>query len=318
MTERPLVSVIIPAYNAERYIDEALRSILNQTYPNIETIVVNDSSSDGTEERVAHYQSRVTCLTQNSSGGYPGSPRNTGLSHCKGKLICFLDADDIMRPARVETQVSFLLEHPQVGVAFTDYRNFSNSGASEKTHFQTCPILWRKLKNHPRLVLESIEATALLIQENFGLPSSMMIRRETLNVVPGFSTAFQIGEDFHFYYRIARSFSVGIINQVETDRRLHENNITGDPIRMLCNYIASRSDLRISESNRDNIKILDGLLYRCEINLARAYADQRQFRRSFLYNLRALRYAFPYRLDRFAGGLRTLIRMGMIAAHLKD
>ncbi|MGB5065329.1 MAG: glycosyltransferase family A protein [Candidatus Competibacter sp.] len=318
MTHRPLVSVIIPAYNAEHYIDEALHSILSQTYPNIEIIVINDKSSDRTEERVASYLPQVTCLTQNSSGGYPGSPRNTGLTHCKGELICFLDADDMMRPARVETQVNFLVEHPQVGVVFTDYRNFSNSGVFEETHFQTCPNLWQRLKSHPRLVLESIEATSLLIQENFGLPSSMMIRREVLDVAPGFSTAFQIGEDFHFYYRIARRFSVGIINQVETDRRLHENNITGDPIKMLHNYIASRSDLRTSEPNRDNIKILDGLLYRCEINLARAYANQRQFSRSFLYNLRALRYAFPYRLDRVAGGLRTLVRMGMIAAHLKN
>lgn len=314
---QPLVSVIIPAYNAERYIDEALHSIFGQTYPKIEIIVVDDGSSDRTGEILASYQPRVKCITQRNGGGYPGSPRNTGLNHCQGDFICFLDADDIMRSTRVEMQVNFLLEHPQVGVVFTDYQNFSDSGAFEKTHFQTCPSLWDRLRDHLDLALDSATATALLIQENIGLPSSMMIRRKVLGVVPRFSTAFQIGEDFHFYYRIARVFSVGVINRVGADRRVHNNNITRNAIRVLHNCAKSRADLWKTESNRENLKLLNEYLFLSEINLAYAYANQRNIRQSLGHNFRALTIFSCKNLKNVFLSLRAMLRTAAIAVHIK-
>lgn len=318
MTQHPLVSVIIPAYNAERYIDEALQSVLSQNYPNVEIIVVDDGSSDRTAERVVAYGSRVTCLTQCNSGGYPGSPRNAGLDHCKGEFICFLDADDIMLPLRIEKQMSVLSSHKQVGVVFTDYQNFSASGLFEKTHFRTCPCLWQRLERRPDLVLGSDEATTLLLQENVGLPSSMMIRRQVLGTVPGFSTTFQIGEDFHFYYRIARRYDVGVINEVGAHRRVHDDNITGNTIRMLRNCALSRADLRKTESHRENVKRLDEYLFLCELNLARAYANERQVQEALIHNIRALT-GFPLNNPRnIVVGLRAMLRTLAIAMHIKE
>src|SRR6266852_8386571 len=244
MPKHPLVSVIIPAYNAESYIDDALRSVLGQIYPDVEIIVVDDGSTDCTVERVASYHPRVRCYERSNSGGYPGAPRNTGIERCSGEYICFLDADDIMLPDRVEKQVEFLTDHPETGVVFTDYRNFSANGVADQTHFQSCPCLREKLGTRPSLVLASADATSLLAQENFGIPSSMMIRREVLSLVPSFSTEMQVGEDFHYYYRVARHFGVGVVNHVGSLRRLHDTNMTGNPLRMLHNCILSRTNLR--------------------------------------------------------------------------
>jgi glycosyltransferase involved in cell wall biosynthesis len=317
MSKHPSVSVVIPAYNAESYIDDALRSVLGQNYPDIEIIVVDDGSTDGTADRVAAYQPRVHCYRRTNSGGYPGVPRNTGIEHCSGEYVCFLDADDIMVPDRVEKQAGFLSDHPEAGVVFTDYRNFSANGPADRSHFSTCSLVQEMLGGKPSLVLTSEEATGLLLKENFGIPSSLMIRREVLGAVPGFSKEMQVGEDFHFYYRVARCFGVGIVNHVGSLRRLHDTNMTSNTLRMLHNCILSRTRLRDTESDATNRRLLNDFLFQCEIDLARAYANRREIRNAFVHNLRALAGSFPDSLDHLRIGLRTLVRTGTIAVHLK-
>lgn len=312
-----LISVVIPAYNVEAFIGEALESIFGQDYPSFEVIVVNDGSTDATAQRVAAYGDKVRYFEQANSGGFPGSPRNLGLRHSRGEFICFLDADDIMLPGRLRLQADFLREHPAVGMLFGDYQNFSASGLIGEPHFRSCPRLRQMLDGGPSLILPPSNATALLLKENVGIPSSMMMRREALEVAPGFSTEFRVGEDFHFYYRVLRRFSLGIVDQVVSWRRIHDNNITRDSIRMLHSLIASRSALYASESSAENRDALEEYLLRCENDLAIGYANEGEIARSIAHGLRVLRSAFPCRWQWFGGGLRTLARTGAIAAGLK-
>ena len=317
MVHQPLVSVIIPAYNAGAYIDDALRSVLSQSYLNLEIIVVDDGSTDNTTERVAAYHPRVHCYQRSNSGGYPGAPRNTGIGNSRGEYLCFLDADDIMVSDRVEKQANFLSDHPEVGVVFTDYRNFSSSGLSDNSHFQSCYRLQEKLGGKQSLVLASRDATANLVQENFGIPSSMMIRRQVLSTVPSFSTEMKIGEDFHFYYRVARQYSVGVVNNVGALRRLHDSNITGNVFRVLHNCVLSRTALRDTEPNAINMRLLNDFLYQCEIDLARAYANRREIRKALRHNLRGMVGFLPTSMDHLITGLWTLVRTVAIALHFK-
>lgn len=317
MADQPLVSVVIPAYNAEAFIDEALQSILSQDYPSFEILVVNDGSTDSTARRVAAYNDKVRYFEQPNSGGFPGSPRNAGIRNSRGEFICFLDADDLMLPGRLRLQVDFLRDQPEVGMVFGDYQNFSADGPLGDSHFQTCPRLKAKLGSRSALVLGPAEASALLLRENVGIPSSMMLRRPALEAAPAFSTEFRVGEDFHFYYRILRRFSLGIIDQVVSWRRIHGSNITGDSIRMLHSIIASRTALLEAEQSAENRALLEDAVHRCEASLARAYANQRHFGRSVAHDLRALRGAFPRRPGWVAGGLRGLARTAAIAMYLK-
>lgn len=317
MDDQPLVSVVIPAYNAEAFIDEALQSILSQDYPLIEILVVNDGSTDSTAQRVAAYNDKVRYFEQPNSGGFPGSPRNAGIQNAGGEFICFLDADDRMLPGRLQLQVDFLRDQPEVGVVFGNYQNFSTDGPIGDPHFRTCSRLKAKLGSQSSLVLRPAVATALLLRENVGIPSSMMMRRAALDAAPAFSTEFRVGEDFHFYYRILQRFSLGIIDQVVSWRRIHGNNITRDSIRMLHSMMASRSALFEAEQSEENRALLEEVIHQYEVSLARAYANQKQFGRSVAHDLHALRGAFPRRLGWVAGGLCGLARTAAIAMHLK-
>src|SRR4051812_7319537 len=109
---RPLVSVVIPAFNAERFLGEALASVSAQTYAPVETIVVDDGSSDGTAE-VARAHPEVALIEQENSG--PAAARNRGFAASRGEFIAFHDSDDLMTPDKLAVQVSHMLENPGVG-----------------------------------------------------------------------------------------------------------------------------------------------------------------------------------------------------------
>jgi teichuronic acid biosynthesis glycosyltransferase TuaG len=123
-TEKPLVSVIMPAYNAEKYITEAIDSILAQTYGNWELLVVNDGSTDGTAAILEHYKDPRIRVFHKANGGI-GSARNLALLHVRGSFICGLDSDDVMPPGSIAARVAVFDQYPEADIAdgqviFTD------------------------------------------------------------------------------------------------------------------------------------------------------------------------------------------------------
>ena len=122
MGSYPLVSCIIPVFNAERFLDEAVRSALAQTYPALEIIVVNDGSTDGSEAVLAKYQSRVACILQPNRG--EAAARNTGVRAARGEFVAFLDADDMWEPEKIGCQVARWHELPVIDLCFTRFQNF--------------------------------------------------------------------------------------------------------------------------------------------------------------------------------------------------
>lgn len=274
MIANPLVSVVIPAFNAHDFIGETLDSILSQTYKNIEIIVVDDGSTDNTPEIVQGYGAKVHYYHQLNSGGC-AVPRNTGIKHSSGKYLCFIDADDIMVPDRIACQVDFMERHPLVGLVFCDYLNFNRDGHYAISHFQTCPHLRSQLKEREELVFE--KACADLMKENFGIAGSFMFRKTLLALEAGFEPTLKSCEDFHFYFRLSRHAPVGIINKVGLMRRLHENNMSGHSTRMFTEGIRCRSLLRDSEIESGIRALLDGYIADCHGALARYHADHGEY-----------------------------------------
>lgn len=254
MMSQPLVSVIIPAFNAQNYISETIDSIIAQSYTNIEIIVVDDGSTDNTAEIIKSYNNIVKYVYQNNSGGC-SVPRNTGISVCKGELLTFIDSDDLMPPNRVESQVSFLCNHLDIDLVFSDYQNFGLHGKSSSTHFQECPNFHKFLDGKNEIIID--RACEYLADENFGISGTFMLRRRLLNHVSGFNTALKACEDFHFYYQLARFTRVGVINQVGMLRRLHDNNMTKSEYKMFSEGIKCYKMLIDSEHNniaKDHLK----------------------------------------------------------------
>lgn len=250
----PLVSVIIPAYNAEKFIAETIESIIAQTYPNIEVIIVDDGSTDQTSRIVHGYQPRVRYYYQRNSGG-SSIPRNTGIAHSLGDYLCFNDADDLMIPDRIATQVDFLERHPDVGLVFSNYRNFNEEGPYPNSHFETCQILHSYLKDQEELIIDN--ACLYLAQENFGIASSFLMRKRLQLNELFFEPSLKCSEDFHFYYRLSKKTKVGIINKVGMMRRLHGNNMSGDTEKMLPGCIRSYTMLREGENDAQARYYLD-------------------------------------------------------------
>lgn len=122
----PLVSVIMPAYNTEKYIEASIRSVISQTYTNWELIIVDDCSSDGTEDIIRSFMgdSRIKLLKNEKNGGAAVS-RNYALREAKGKWIAFLDSDDVWLPEKLEKQIDFMSKN-DYAFSFTDYRTCLN------------------------------------------------------------------------------------------------------------------------------------------------------------------------------------------------
>jgi len=124
-----LISVITPAYNAERFIEAAIKSVQNQTYDLWEMIIVDDHSTDQTAKIIKQYVDRdprikVIQLTENRGAGYA---RNVAMKHANGRFLAFLDSDDLWLPEKLETQLKFMLEN-EIGFSYTKYSLIDETG----------------------------------------------------------------------------------------------------------------------------------------------------------------------------------------------
>ncbi len=284
MAHKPLVSIIIPAYNAQDYLEETLESVFQQTWENIETIVVDDGSTDNTADIIKKYEPRVRYIYQKNSGGC-AVPRNTGIAQAQGAYLAFLDADDLLPSDRIEQQVHFLEKLPEVGLVFSDYVNFDETGDHGKTHFSTCPQLSALLQGKDELIIPN--ACPILAQENFGIASSFLIRRGMTELVEGFEPTLKSCEDFHFFFRLARHTPTGIINRIGMRRRLHGGNMSSHSSRMFEQGIRAYTFLRDSEHHAEARKRLTRYIASCWAGLARNHANSRRFRKSLKCQMKA-------------------------------
>src|ERR1700681_1475187 len=124
----PLVSVVLPVYNGERYLTQSINSILFQTYSNWELIIINDGSSDNTENLILNYpDKRIKYISNDGNKGIIYS-LNKGLEKAKGEFIARLDADDVALPFRIEKQVEFLTENTDYAMCGSYFQTIDSNG----------------------------------------------------------------------------------------------------------------------------------------------------------------------------------------------
>ena len=237
----PRVSIIVPAFNAERYIAATLDSILAQDYANIEVIVVDDGSTDGTRQCVQAYGDRVRYLHQQNSGG-AARPRNAGLRLSTGAFLIFIDADDLLAPGRIAREAALLAAHPSVALVFSDYQEFDESGSRDMTHFAGCPQLTARLRERPagaELLIDPATSSDWLLTENFG-HSSPMVRRECAEAVGGYDETTIPSEDFYFTYCVASRFTIAVLPTLGWRKRDHPQNLSANVPRVLHRKVAVR------------------------------------------------------------------------------
>lgn len=216
------ISVVVPTYNCGAFIAEAIDSILAQTRVPDQIIVVDDGSTDDTEQVVGRYP-QVEYIGQRNGG--VSAARNTGLDAARGEFVTFLDADDRWRPAFVERLHGLLATEPTAVFAFANFVRFEHpSGKMLKEQF----VYYPELRGVPHRI-ESPAAFATLIGcgEFPAFTQVMMFRRDALDGLR-FDPTLKFCEDAHFVLRAAMHGSVLFTNEVLAEVRRHDSNSSRD------------------------------------------------------------------------------------------
>lgn len=207
----PLVSVVIPCYNSERYVAQTVESVLAQTYPAIEIIVVDDGSTDATPRVLESYRTRITYLRQANRG--PAAARNAGLRVASGAYLLFLDSDDLLTPTSVAVKAAFLEQRPQYGLVYSAWQQINQDGT--------------RVLGEVRPARQGQVLTALLRREFFFFPGAALIRRACLDAVGAFDETAYGTEDADLWIRLARAgYAFGYIDEPLFIYRFHDASIT--------------------------------------------------------------------------------------------
>ena len=211
--DTPLISVVMPVYNSETYLQESANSILNQTYTNFEFIVINDGSTDGSLDILTEYaekDNRIAIINQQNSG--LSNSLNRGIELSRSDLIARMDADDISNPTRLEEQFNFMNNNPEVAVAGTAFELF---GENTKSKIVTMPATNKTIrKNLPfRFCL---------------CHPTVMFRRKTIVDAGGYQGTGPC-QDLELWLRLSRNKTLQFANLEKPllKYRIHQDQIKG-------------------------------------------------------------------------------------------
>jgi GT2 family glycosyltransferase len=234
----PLVSVIVPTFNRAHCVARALDSACKQTHRDLEVLVIDDGSSDGTADLIrTRYGSdpRVRYIRQDNQG--VAAARNTGLRAARGAFIALLDSDDVWRPWKTELQLACLARHPRVGMVWSDMEAIDPAGlVTHPRYLRTMYSCWRHYPD-PGSIFEGSEALASvapalasevagtrfytgeifshMIRGNMVHTSTVLLRRERVDEVGPFNEQLRpAGEDFDFHLRTCHAGPVGFLDAV--------------------------------------------------------------------------------------------------------
>lgn len=282
------LSIIIPAYNAEKYIEETLRSVWAEELTDYEIIVVDDGSRDGTRAVLERYSDRINYIRQPNSGGC-SAPRNKGISAARGRYIAFLDADDVVVNHRVKRQVDLLEKYPDIGFVFSDFQNWDGSSTWEP-HTLTCP-LFRAIRKaslgEDAYLVPKAEAYRTLFFENFILPSTVMFHRRILDVGL-MDEALKSSEDVDFCFRVTKKYDIGYLDMVGVHRRLHQTNMSNNLEKVLLYKILAREKQLNVEKSHETQEQLVRTIVSLRNSLAHFYRKSGRRREALSYALSTL------------------------------
>ncbi|MGD7035839.1 glycosyltransferase family 2 protein [Methylotuvimicrobium buryatense] len=216
------ISVVIPAYNSAAFIADAVRSILNQSQPVDEIVIVDDGSTDNTEQTVASLSGPIVYINQPNQG--PSTARNTGIDAAKNDWIAFLDADDQWTPQKIERQLNVLQNSPELVLIAGDMAEIDNSNriiTESVLNKHNLLSKFQALENRP-----IPNALAELVTKNFIPTGTVLVKKSALIEAGCFNPNIRFGEDLECWAKIAAKHPIACMPDILMLRRQHGNNAT--------------------------------------------------------------------------------------------
>ncbi len=224
------IDVVIPVYNGANFIIDALNSVISQTLKPQNIFVIDDGSTDNTEEVVKNYASSSTLpvtYIKKENGG-PNSARNIGVQKSSADFLTFLDADDIWNRTKLEKQIALFKEStfPNLGLVYCDYCSVNEKGVLIEGAYHVEPSMSGKVFTQ-------------LLQKNVisGSASAVMIKRECFDSVGFFDEALRASEDWDMWLRIAEKYDIDFVKEVLVNIRFHDKNAQKDIKKMFRNEL---------------------------------------------------------------------------------
>ena len=214
----PKVSIVIPTYNSEKFIDRTIKSVLNQTFQNFELIIVDDCSVDNTRKMIREFQKqddRIKLIALEKNSGAPAHPKNVGIKNAKGEYIAFLDHDDEWLPKKLEKQLE-LFKNSSDNLGFVGC-NFLIIDDNRNKSREYCLPSWPREKFFERFLLGNISSS-----------SGIMIKQKVLDRIGGFDEKLKFADDWDMWLRISKHFDFDFVSEILVKYHLHSTNVTSN------------------------------------------------------------------------------------------
>lgn len=285
----PRASIVISVFNAEKYIEQTLNSILNQKFSDFECVVVDDGSTDNTANIVKSYvDPRIKYFWQSNSGG-PASPRNNGIKYALGEYVFIFDADDVMLPDKVGDSIAVLDNEPDVDFLFTNFSSIDeDSGIINENFLEPYDTFWKAINGIPPVGgwvrLDTDAAVHALLQVNYIGTSSVVLRRSALSSSDVFNEKLKNADDYLFWVTFILKHNAIYLHNVLHKYRVQFEGISNrDASRRAPSKIEVLSCLKAEYFNRGLKHIYQsklaneylGMAYSCKTR--HLYQDQKEY-----------------------------------------
>jgi glycosyltransferase involved in cell wall biosynthesis len=214
--EMPLISVIIPVYNCEKWVKDSIQSVINQIYKNFEIIIINDGSTDNTSKVLEGYKgdNRISVYEIQNTG--PSRARNLGVSKAKGDYIAFLDADDLWDEYKLEKQIEYFRLHPDCNLLITNVKQITHNEEIIKLQYKSLPR-------------EKEEQLICFFQGKITMNTpTILMNKSVFHEIGGFKSELVHREDHFFLMQVANKYRIHLLREHLVYRRVWEGSISSD------------------------------------------------------------------------------------------
>ncbi|CAH7332169.1 Glycosyl transferase [Vibrio chagasii] len=281
------VSVVIPTYNCLDYLPKAIGSVLKQTHQDIELIIIDDNSNDGTSTYLASIQDHRIVKLSALGVGAPQA-RNLGIEKATGEFIAFLDADDFWFPEKIDRQLEFHQRYPEMAMSFTNYEHLTE----DYEVIVDCFSYWSQFQNREEQFINIDNPLEFIIENNVIGTSTVMVKADVFSQTDSFNADIKYGEDWELWLRMSENHQIGVLNSVEVGYLMRATSVTQTEELKLRNLASIETILQRYQNNSQRWNLSQSSFKVAKARILEGYADYyrglQQNRQAIVYSFRSL------------------------------